>query len=178
MAYLITCSGSKQCPIAGPSSLQNLSFPELNIQREEIIRLSEIQLDWERTLPAWELYSGNYSKLYPKVLSINWLKPCAEIKILSALFGWIKHTDRIPYYNLQMTDRIGANQQRVWIFWYNFYVLQNYVGDTDIDLLSIGYRKAINKTGIPVANVPSVNFTDRGGQKGKWLNNELSLLDC
>jgi cytoplasmic iron level regulating protein YaaA (DUF328/UPF0246 family) len=179
MAYLITCAGSKQCPIANPSSLENLSFPELNAKRAEIIRLSGMQLDWERTLPAWKLYTGNYSKLYRQITEDNWLKPCAEIKILSALFGWIRHTDLIPYYDLKMDEMKGQMTTRAYLVWRNANILKNTVDkNNDFDLLSTLYRKAINKNGEIVAKPTGQKFTDRGAQAGNWLNRQLNLLNC
>jgi cytoplasmic iron level regulating protein YaaA (DUF328/UPF0246 family) len=153
-----------------------LSYPELNNYRKILIELSEIKLDWNRTLPAWKLYSGNYSKLYPQVSEQNWTKPNTDVKILSALFGWIKHTDRIPYYDLQMKSKIGINNKFVYRIWNEFDVLQNLVCETDIDLLSDNYRKAINNNAQLNAIQPNVRFTDRGVQKGRWLNEKLILL--
>jgi cytoplasmic iron level regulating protein YaaA (DUF328/UPF0246 family) len=176
MSYLITCSGSKNCPESIASSLNNLSYPELNEYRIKIIELAERELDWNRTLPAWKLYSGNYSRLYPQVTEQNWTKPNTDVKILSALFGWIKHTDRIPYYDLQMKSKIGRNNKFVYRIWNEFDVLQNYVFKNDIDLLSNDYIKAINNSGQIIAVQPNVKFTDRGVQKGRWLNEELKLL--
>ena len=109
MAYLITCSGSKQNPVfINESKLENLSFNDKLFEtRTKMIKLSKIELDWNKTLPAWQLYSGTYSKVYPQVSEENWLKPNADIMILSALFGWIKHTDLVPFYNLAMADKIS-----------------------------------------------------------------------
>ncbi len=140
-----------------------------------------IQLDWDYTLPAWELYSGAYSQLYRRVSQNNWNKPCAKIKILSALFGWIKHTDLIPCYNLKMDDKITINNVKkpIWEFWFNTALLMAIINpETDIDLLSRLYRKAINGTGQVVAATPPVNFKGYGAQKGHWLNNQLNNLNC
>jgi cytoplasmic iron level regulating protein YaaA (DUF328/UPF0246 family) len=171
MSYLITCSGSKLCPESISSTLEVLSFPELNEYREKIIFLSSIKLDWNRTLPAWKLYSGKYSRLYPQVSEQNWIKQKTDVKILSALFGWIKHTDRIPYYDLQMKDKL--DKITVYKIWREFNVLHQYIDKNDTDLLSTDYRKAINTNGIINATQPDEVFTDRGVQKGRWLNSQL-----
>jgi hypothetical protein len=73
MAYLITCAGSKRQPINNPSSLQELSFHnELGDARKKLIALiPHIQLNWELTLPAWQLYSGPRSRLYPPITVAN-----------------------------------------------------------------------------------------------------------
>ena len=174
MAYLITCSGSKQNPtIINPSTLEDLSFNnELHIARQEIIQLSNQHLDWDKCLPAWQLYTG---RLYSRVLPQNWLKPDANLMILSALFGWIKHTDLIPYYNLAMDNKI--NGKLVLRQWYNLDVLPQFVDDKDMDLLSEKYRKAINSNGNHVSLHPNINWRDRHGyHKGEWLNEQLNNL--
>lgn len=174
MAYLITCAGSKRTPVYNPSHIENLSFSErLQDARNLMIETAGINLNWNCTLPAWKLYSGTYSRLYPHVEEHNWTKPTIEIKILSALFGWIKHTDLVPYYDLRMDHRIG-NNQLVSRMWLNQGVLLGLVHANDIDLLSIKYRKAINRRGLPVALLPDVEFPrDRGDAKGVWLNDQL-----
>lgn len=176
--YLITCSNSKESPEHNPSRIENLSYPELLQYRLEIIRVSGIIMDWEKTMPAWKLYSNPRSNLYRHVDDINWLKPCVNINILSALFGWIKHTDLIPTYNLKMDDKINNTRVKVNRLWLNFEVLQNYIRPNDIDLLSKDYRKAINIGGNRVTqNVPGP-FAGRGDKKGIWLNGQLNLVDC
>ena len=180
MAYLITCAGSKRIPQnLNPSTLDHLSFDEtLHQMRKQIIDISNVRLNWDYTLPAWQLYSGTRSKIYPQVTKENWNKSCAEVKILSALFGWIKHTDLIPYYDLRMSDRRGNNNQQIWRIWNKMGLLNQLVNEEDIDLLSFDYRKAIHGSTLPVGIIPSVRFTDYGTQKGRWLNLELSKLIC
>ncbi len=177
MTYLITCSGSKKQPIIhNPSNLQLLSFnEELNDARLELMHLTNIQLNWEFTLPAWQLYSG---KTYRKITEANWNKPCIEIRILSALFGWINHTDLLPYYNLTMSDNIPQLNQKIFQYWHNQNLLNLLVNQEDIDLLSQGYRKAIHGNANAVATMPNVQFNDRGDQKGEWLNNQIENTIC
>ena len=175
MSYLITCSGSKLCPETFLSSIEDLSFPELNVYRKKIINLSGIDLDWNRTLPAWKLYSGNYSRLYPQITERNWINEKTDVKILSALFGWIKHNDRIPIYDLQMNNLL-TNKVAVYRTWRDFEILDKFVDSSDIDLLSVNYRKAIRTNGEIGAIIPKVIFTDRGVQKGRWLNQQLEQL--
>lgn len=174
MAYLITCAGSKQQPKYNPSRMEALSFDsELRDARNLLIDASGVNLDWDRTLPAWKLYSGTRSRVYPRVQEHNWIKPTVDIKILSALFGWIKHTDLVPYYDLRMNHRIG-NGQPVNRVWFNQGVLLGLVQPDDIDLLSIKYREAVNRRGEPVALLPVVKFPrDYGDAKGIWLNDRL-----
>lgn len=181
MAYLITCAGSKIKPdIYSPNELINLSYHhELGDSRQKLLELiPSIQLDWDYTLPAWKLYTGNRSKLYPQITVDNWNKNCSEIKILSALFGWINHTDLIPYYDLKMSDRIITSNQKIYKYWQNQGLLTQFVNATDVDLLSGDYRKAIHGKTKPVSIIPNVHFNDYGVQKGIWLNNQLENIKC
>jgi len=175
MAYLITCAGSKRIPqVVNPSSIKNLSFNDSLFEaRIYLLELTGIQLDWDKTLPAWKLYSGKQSKLYPKIFESNWLKPNIEIHILSALFGWIRHTDLVPWYNLKMNDK-ALNNTSIYRIWYNFNVLDKLVMEDDIDLLSQTYRKAIHRSTKPVSKTPAMLFDDYGIKKGIWLNHEIS----
>jgi cytoplasmic iron level regulating protein YaaA (DUF328/UPF0246 family) len=180
MAYLITCAGSKRQPINNPSSLQELSFNnELGDARKKLIALiPHIQLNWELTLPAWQLYSGRRSRLYPPITAANWTKNCIDIKILSALFGWIKHTDLVPYYDLKMSDNIPQTRRKIFQYWHNENLLNQFVNQNDIDLLSGDYRKAVHGNTKPISIIPNTQFTDYGVQKGIWLNNQLENIIC
>ena len=91
------------------------------------------QINWQRTAPAYQLYTGN---LFSQVDEFNW-KNCNcdnwvdcncnnkvfKILILSPLWGWIKHTDYIPNYNLDMEDLINLNTPekpnwiKLWRLW-------------------------------------------------------------
>jgi cytoplasmic iron level regulating protein YaaA (DUF328/UPF0246 family) len=131
-------------------------------------------------LPAWQLYSGTGARFYPRVDINNWTNPKTDVKILSALFGWIKHTDLIPIYNLAMNDKILINNSSNFIYnyWKNNIDLNNYIDfNNDIDLLSNKYRKALNIQGKHVANIPDEKWKDKHGYyKGLWLNSQLELI--
>ena len=183
MSYLITCSKAKVIPNRiNPSSLQNLSYPQLIEIRQTLINQYQLQkntvLNWDRCLPAWQLYSGPGARLYPRVTNFNWTNPNTDIKILSALFGWIKHTDLIPFYDLKMDEQLRINNNLISVnkYWrLNVNLNQEiFIDPNDIDLLSIVYRKAINNAGNPVAIVPNVIWNDIWGvHKGEWLNEQL-----
>ncbi len=182
MIYLITCAGSKkEASTLNKSSLEHLFCNDLLLEpRKKLITLTGINLDWSHTLPAWDLYSGSRSKLYPRVSADNWEKPCVKIKILSALFGWINHTDLIPHYDLRMCDLLKYNNKSVWRYWYELDILSTLVDKKNyIDLLSGDYRKAIHGNNSPIAKEPNAYFSDHYGvEKGKWLNNQLNNLIC
>ena len=94
------------------------NFPRINRKRQNG---QHVNLDFRRVAPAINVYDGN---LYRQVNNKNW-KNCNcenwidcncsnkmfEILILSPLFGWIKHTDKIPNYNLEMNDRIDLGSK-------------------------------------------------------------------
>lgn len=177
MAYIITCAGTKNEPSISRSNMKDLSYPELNEARLELTNLFNLTLDWEHTAPAWHLYSGIGGVIYPRINRNNWTKPHARIKIVSALFGLIKHTDCIPYYNLMMTDRLPKSRLKVSDFWRDKNLLHKHINHSDIDLLSNNYRKAFNKNCVPIAVIPEVKWNDNYGfHKGRWLNEQLDNL--
>lgn len=176
MRYLINCSGSKNDKNLHTfsSNIRNLSFDDtLNIYRNIIIQKSGIKLDWEKCMPAWKLYTG---RLYKQISTKNWINNQTDIYILSALFGWIKHTDLIPNYDLSMNKKEHKIDNKfVFRIWYEFNVLNSFIEPkNDIDLLTHAYRKAIHNRKTPVALTPYSKFKDNyGTHKGKWLNSRL-----
>jgi len=170
MTFIIPCSRTKNNPInnleSQPSNLQNLSFDEhLNEIRHNLIQEENVDLDWNYCLPAWKLYAG---RLYVPVAEENWMQN-VDIKIVSALFGIIRHTDLIPIYDLEMNNHLH-------FFWRNVNLNMFIDENNDIDLLSANYRKAFNNLGNPIAIIPQV-WNDRyGTHRGNWLNNQLDNL--
>jgi len=178
MAYLIPCAGSKVRPVTfNQSSIENLSHNDLLFEaRLNLINILNIELDWDKTLPAWKLYSGPYSRIYPQVTGENWQNPNVDIKILSALFGIIKHTDLLPYYDLAMSDRI-LNIGKISTYWRNLNLLPQLIHANDVDLLSGVYREALNILGNPICFTPNIIWRDRYGvHRGQWLNDQLNNL--
>lgn len=175
MAYIISCSDAKKCPlnhsISQISTIENLSFnSELLNLRLKLIENQNIILNWNYCLPAWQLYSGN---LYSQVEEFNWRKTKTNVLIVSALFGIIKHTDLIPSYNLFMTD--GKNG--IASFWRENIELNKFINlNNDVDLLFQNYRKAFNKKGERITQYNIQNFIGRRHNQGKWLNNQLNNL--
>jgi cytoplasmic iron level regulating protein YaaA (DUF328/UPF0246 family) len=179
MAYLITCSGSKKKPTnTNQGKLEDLFRHDcLGIHRVNLIREYKEHLDWSKTLPAYELYCGSHSKIYKKISPNNWHKSGADILILSALFGWIRHTDLIPYYDLKMGEKKGEMEVSTYLFWRKSNVLPGLINSNDIDLLSENYKKAFNSNGEISAVIPQgFRYSDRGDCVGYWLENELDQL--
>lgn len=193
-SYLFTCSNSKQWPneqqqlsvyfdeIESPtsSSLEVLSFSdELFDVRKEIIAQYQQKRDillWEETLPAWQLYSGTRAKFFPCIKEKNWKKEGFELLIFSTLFGWVKHTDRLPYYELDL-DKKPIFNFSVRNFWATKrQELLKCIPENSIDLLPNTYREIFNQQGSPIGIETNIKWTDRGDQKGHWLNQQLDLL--
>lgn len=177
MAYLIACSAQKQTPHEPRSArLEDLYMNDHLYQaRRELIRLTGIRLDWDYTLPAWELYS--YGRIYQQVEDRNWIKPSTDVKILSTLFGWVRHTDLLPIYELQMRDSLRASRySTVLRYWQSVGELWKGVDSRhDIDLLFNSSREAIHGNSSLVAQSPNVRFRDNYGTgKGRWLNEQLA----
>lgn len=179
MAYLITCSGSKKIPIyANEGKLENLFRHDLlGEHRINLIKLYDDVLDWSRTLPAYELYCGPRSKIYKKISPMNWHKKGSEILILSALFGWIRHTDLIPYYDLKMNEKKGDMKVPTYKFWRNLNILPEMITTNDVDLLSANYKMALSSNGTIKAVTPNgFQYSDRGDCVGYWLQTELNRI--
>ena len=79
---------------------------------------------------------------------------------------------------LQLYPVIPQLNNCVHRYWRDQNLLAQFVYQSDIDLLSGDYRKAINGKTNPIATTPNVQFTDYGVQKGKWLNTELKNIQC
>lgn len=178
MAYFISCSGAKAClghVATESSSISNLkAFAGLNDARIEIIKLLKIDLDWNKTLQAYKLYTG---KVYSQISIQNWEKERTDVNIVSALFGIVKHHENLPDYNVIMSDRIPGTKDMVSDFWRSQNLNQFVNNESDIDLLFSKYRKAFNQKGINVARIPNVDWIDKyGSHKGRWLNEQLNLL--
>jgi cytoplasmic iron level regulating protein YaaA (DUF328/UPF0246 family) len=178
MAYFISCSGAKTClnrVETFPSSLENIkSFPDLHEARLELMSLLGLNLDWKNTLLAYKLYSG---KLYSQVSIENWESSNTDVKIVSALFGIINHTELLPDYNVMITDKIPNTNLLISDFWRSKNIARFVNIDSDVDLLFSKYRKAFNVKGEAIGIQPSVIWNDKyGSHKGKWLNQQLNSL--
>jgi cytoplasmic iron level regulating protein YaaA (DUF328/UPF0246 family) len=179
MTFIISCAGSKKQPTDfNPSKIESLSYSKTLLEaRIQLLESIKCTLDWNYTLPAWQLYSGNRSKLYRKVTDANWQKPNTDIIIVSALFGLLKHNDLIPIYNVSITDRIPHINRSILNYWQNYNLYQNINNNQIIDLLSANYRQAINQEENRIGEIPHVQWNDNyGTHKGKWLNEQLNSL--
>lgn len=193
--YLIGCSKEKELGGSQSSSLENLSFNDLLYScRRTLVSLYEEtheQLDWKKCMPAYERYTGRtlYSADVKAVISNN----PNQVFIVSALFGLIRPSDLIPYYDLKMTDAIGG----IFVnsFWRNQHencskcilnnVLNTIKGDNDqfVNLLSIPYQNAFcgfkngNKVQLnyipDLINAPSKDEVNFNSRMGHWKRDYL-----
>lgn len=178
MTYFISCSGEKACVSREKTKASNIeslnAFPDLDDARKELIHLLGLQLNWDQTLPAYKLYNG---RVFKKISCENWTKGSTSVVIVSALFGLIKHDEFIPDYNLIMTDKIPETNELISTFWRNKNISRFVSKETDIDLLFSKYRKAFNKKGDNIGEIPNIKWRDKyGSHKGEWLNEQLHRL--
>ena len=125
--------------------------------------------------PAYERYTGRtlYSADVKATISIN----PNQVFIVSALFGLIRPSDLIPYYDLKMDKKKGDMKVPTYLFWRNLAVLPDMINTNDVDLLSENYKKALNSNGIITAVSPKgFRYSDRGDCVGYWLENELNCI--
>jgi hypothetical protein len=77
-----------------------------------------------------------------------------------------------------MSNNISQTRQKIFQYWHNRNLLKQFVNQSDIDLLSGDYRKAVHGNTNPISIIPNTQFTDYGVQKGIWLNNQLENTIC
>ena len=179
--YIIPCCGRK---ISEATLLQlvqpfdTLSFDnELSGYRDEIMAIyiaNGKEINFNLSAPAHKLYSkGN---LYNSANSFTWNNGQAEqVYIISALFGIIKATDKIPLYNLSMTDNINGFNPK--IFWQGKLdsIIEHLTNNFPVvDLLSQNYKDAIQHSQQFLIDAGMV-WTDKYGRhRGRWLWERLN----
>ena len=178
MTYIISCSGDKSCVSREKNQKSSINellvFPSLLQARTELIEKLGIKLNWSETMPAYGLYTG---RIYKKVHQENWQKQKTDVIIVSALFGLLQHDELIPYYNVVMTDKIPGSDEIISTYWRKHNLNQYINNKTIVDLLFSKYRKAFNKKGDNIGEIPNVIWRDKyGSHKGEWLNEELNRL--
>lgn len=189
--YLITCSSSKIEPYghpnSQPSTLEQLSFHnELGNVRNvlinnTLIKYNNFEFDWNNTLPAWQLYSGPHSTICRRINQRCWENPNTDVLIFSTVFGWVKHTDRLPYYTLGLERDLVINNDgntgQIDGFWIMDKIQKKLFSivdsQNDIDLLSNVFRKKIFNEEQFIAQSPGVNFPGRGHAIGHYLFEKL-----
>ena len=179
MKYLIPCSKRKKNPELFPndaveSNLENLSFNNtLGDRRNEIVGQYTAELNWGKCLPAYKLYDG---MIYTPISDENWENNGDSIYIMSALFGLVKHDDKLPLYDLNICSSNNLNKGKTpKSIWQRQNLLCEVLqGEMFTDLLSDNYRLVVPDCKVLV-RPGEVDFRyDRGPKRGKWLNDKLN----
>ena len=196
---LISCSSAKSHEPGKKSKLSDLSFEKLLKTRKYVTekyldpdydfisdrRLNTLRhqkdntcLNWDNCLPAHRRYTGI---VFSKIDERNWLK-ANNVLILSPLFGIIKPEDKIPNYNLEMSDLLVSKKHNInipiWRIWRP--VLDELIhelsdGKTSYSLLFNSCSRAFSVNTRNTFECPVPNWRDNYGHyKGEWLNDNLS----
>ncbi|MGN6586894.1 MAG: YaaA family protein [Solirubrobacterales bacterium] len=140
MLNLLPPSEGKSRPGTGePVDFDSLAFAEeLGAKRKELLDAFDPALLEAPTAPAAEVYTGVlYGRLeLPKLPA----KACRQVLIASALWGFVRPDDRIPYYKFPPTTRlegIGAPA----VYWRPALaeVLPDREGELVVDMRSAAY---------------------------------------
>ena len=196
---LVSCSSRKSNVKGVKSDLTSLSFHnELHQTRKYIIDrylngdcnfwdtktnqkrnlCPSKSLDWGNCLPAYKRYTGI---VYSHVEKCNWQK-ADNVLIISPLWGIIRPEDKIPHYNLQMSDLLISEKNHtetaIWRVWRP--VLDDLLVklSKNIPPYTLLFNNCSLAFGVNNRNTfesPIPNWNDNyGHHKGKWLNNYLS----
>lgn len=147
MQILLPPSEGKAKPEGGkPVDLDSLAFAdELSEKREELIGAFEAALLEAPAAPAAEVYSGVlYARLDLVGLSATARRRAAKrVLIASALWGFVRPEDRIPYYRLPPSTKLdGIGLLSAW--WRPALVaaMSDEPGETIVDVRSGAYVTA------------------------------------
>jgi cytoplasmic iron level regulating protein YaaA (DUF328/UPF0246 family) len=147
MMILLPPSEGKAEPEGGePVDLDSLVFAaELGKQRQKLLRAIDPRLRKAPAAPAAEVYAG---VLYQR-LDLAGLSPAARrraakrVLIASALWGFVRPTDRIPYYRLPPSTKLdGVGPLAAWWRPSLAAAMPDKPGETIIDMRSGAYTSA------------------------------------
>jgi cytoplasmic iron level regulating protein YaaA (DUF328/UPF0246 family) len=147
MRILLPPSEGKAEPEGGgPVDLDSLVFAaELRKQRQTLLRAVDPKLRKAHAAPAAEIYSG---VLYQR-LDLAGLSPAARrraakrVLIASALWGFVRPTDRIPHYRLPPSTKLdGIGPLAAWWRPSLAVAMPDESGETIVDMRSGAYTSA------------------------------------
>jgi len=147
MRILLPPSEGKAEPEGGePVDLGSLVFAaELRKQRQELLRALDLKLRKAPAAPAAEVYTG---VLY-RHLGLAGLPAAARrraakrVLIASALWGFVRPTDRIPYYRLPPSTKLdGIGPLAAWWRSALAATMPDEPGETIVDMRSGAYTSA------------------------------------
>jgi cytoplasmic iron level regulating protein YaaA (DUF328/UPF0246 family) len=147
MRILLPPSEGKAEPEGGePVDLDSLVFAaELRKQRQKLLRAVDPKLRKAPAAPAAEIYAGVlYQRLDLAGLSAAARRRAAKrVLIASALWGFVRPTDRIPYYRLPPSTKLdGIGRLAVWWRSALAAAMPDEPGETIVDMRSGAYASA------------------------------------
>lgn len=147
MRILLPPSEGKAEPEGGePVDLDSLVFaPELRKQRQKLLRAVDPKLRKAPAAPAAEVYTGVlYQRLDLAGLSAAARRRAAKrILIASALWGFVRPADRIPYYRLSPSTKFdGIGPLSAWWRPALAAAMPDEPGETIVDMRSGAYASA------------------------------------
>lgn len=147
MRILLPPSEGKAEPEGGePVDLDSLVFAtELRRQRQKLLRAVDPKLRKAPTAPAAEVYTGVLYQCLDLVgLSAAAHRRAAKrVLIASALWGFVRPTDRIPYYRLPPSTKLdGIGPLAAWWRPWLAAAMSDEPGETIIDMRSGTYVSA------------------------------------
>jgi len=147
MRILLPPSEGKAEPEGGePVDLDSLVFAaELRKQRQKLLRAVNPKLRKAPAEPAAEVYTGVlYQRLDLAELSAAARRRAAKrVLIASALWGFVRPTDRIPYYRLPPSTKLdGIGPLSAWWRPALAAALPDELGETIVDMRSGAYTSA------------------------------------
>lgn len=147
MKILLPPSEGKAEPEGGePVDLDSLAFGvELRKQRQKLLRAVDPKLRKVPAAPAAEVYTGVlYQRLGLSELPAAARRRAAKrVLIASALWGFVRPTDRIPYYRLPPSTKLdGIGPLAAWWRPALEAAMPDEVGETIIDMRSGAYVSA------------------------------------
>jgi uncharacterized protein len=147
MRILLPPSEGKTEPEGGePVELASLVFAtELGKQRQKLLRAVDPKLRKAPAAPAAEVYTGVlYQRLDLAGLSAPARRKAAKrVLIASALWGFVRPTDRIPYYRLPPSTKLdGIGPLAAWWRPSLATAMPDEAGETIVDMRSGAYTSA------------------------------------
>jgi cytoplasmic iron level regulating protein YaaA (DUF328/UPF0246 family) len=147
MRILLPPSEGKAEPEDGePADLDSLVFAaELRKERQKMLRTVDPKLRKAPAAPAAEIYTGVlYQRLGLGELSAAARRRAAKrVLIASALWGFVRPTDRIPYYRLPPSTKLdGIGPLAAWWRSALATVMPDEPGETVVDMRSGAYTSA------------------------------------
>lgn len=147
MRILLPPSEGKAEPEGGkPVDLDSLVFAaELRKQRQKLLRTVDPKLRKSPAAPAAEVYTGVlYQRLdLPGLTAAARRRAAKRVLIAGALWGFVRPTDRIPYYRLPPSTKLdGIGLLAAWWRPALAAAMPDEAGETIVDMRSGAYTSA------------------------------------